>query len=233
MKIPPGFVLSIGSASCLIFISGRVELMAHAELVLAAGWVGGATTLAMEGIGGVTTMAAGMAESAGVCWEGGAAVVRREGRGWEPSWEGGGPTCWCCCSVPWLGIVSIGAATDGARLVWISGLGFTLPKSLRLSVYNAERWFKTKKYYKDQCEYIIPCRTRWTWCTSDVSIDSGGRGVTEMTWDQVLPNSSTLKKINRDRLNDNFETIQMTNTDNYCITVMKMFSWIKIYYTLN
>lgn len=106
--------------------------MAHAELVLAAGWVGGATTLAMEGIGGVTAMAAGMAERAGVGWEGGAADVRREGRGWEASWEGGGPTCWGCCSVPWLGIVSIAAATDGTRLMWISGLVFTLPKSLEI-----------------------------------------------------------------------------------------------------
>lgn len=52
--------MSIASTSCLIFTSGQTELAAHAGVLLAAGWVGEATVLAIEaGTGGVTAMAAG------------------------------------------------------------------------------------------------------------------------------------------------------------------------------
>ena len=73
----PGCEVSMLSISCLIFRSGQVELAAQAAVLLAAGWVGEATVLAIEAAtGGVTAMAAGSAESTVEGCEGGA------GPGW-------------------------------------------------------------------------------------------------------------------------------------------------------
>lgn len=55
--------MSIVSTSCFIFKSGQVEVGAQAAVLLAAGWVGEATVLAIEAAtGGVTAMAAGRAD---------------------------------------------------------------------------------------------------------------------------------------------------------------------------
>lgn len=62
-SLVPGCEVSMDSTSCLILTSGQVELAAHAAVLLAAGWVGEATVLAIEaGTGGVTAMAAGKEE---------------------------------------------------------------------------------------------------------------------------------------------------------------------------
>lgn len=63
--------VSIGSTSCFILISGRVELIPHAAVLLAADWVGGTTTLAIDKIGGV------MADRAGPGCECGGADTER------------------------------------------------------------------------------------------------------------------------------------------------------------
>ncbi len=120
----PACEVSIGSASCFTLTSGRVEL--RAAVLVAAGWVGEATVLAMEaGTGGVTAMAAGRAERTAVGWEGGtgAGGARRVGIACVWYWVGVDSIC---CSPPWLGRASTVAMTGCAIATWTSDLSFTL-----------------------------------------------------------------------------------------------------------
>lgn len=128
----PGWEVSMASTSCFIFRSGQAELRAEAAVLLAAGWVGEATVLAIEaGTGGVTAMAAGRAERMLEGWEGGTGpgVASMVGMAWARCWA-----CEACCSPPWEGSASTVAMTGGATAMWTSALGFTLRKreSLRL-----------------------------------------------------------------------------------------------------
>lgn len=130
----PACEVSIGSVSCFILTSGRVEL--RAAVLVAAGWVGEATELAMEaGTGGVTAMAAGRAERTAVGWEGGvgAGGARRVGMACEWCWAGVDSGC---CSPPWLGRASTVAMTGDAIATWKSDLGFTLNTEKAESYYT-------------------------------------------------------------------------------------------------
>lgn len=114
------------STSCLIFTSGQAELAAQAAVLLAAGWVGEATALAIEaGTGGVTAMAAGKADRTVEGWEGGTGpgVASIVGMACARCWVLE-DTAWG--SPPWEGSASTVAMTGGATAMCTSDLGFTL-----------------------------------------------------------------------------------------------------------
>lgn len=119
-----------------------MEVGAQAAVLLAAGWVGEATVLAIEaGTGGVTAMAAGRADRTAEGWDGGTGpgVASNVGMAWARCCAFDDSSC---CSPPpaWEGSASTVAITGGATAMCTSALGFTLSRipnvPLQIRIYN-------------------------------------------------------------------------------------------------
>lgn len=119
-----GRMMSMGSISSLILISGTTGPSTADRAPLMVDGGAGAATMVVE-VGGAAGTAPGMVDRAAAGWEVGLAAAMMAGRAEGGCWELGG-TVMVGCSPPWLHTASMDTGTGVAMDTWISGFGLPL-----------------------------------------------------------------------------------------------------------
>lgn len=119
-----GRMMSMGSTSSLILISGTAGPSTADRAPLMVDGGAGAATMVVD-VGGAAGTAPGMVDRAAAGCEVGLAAAMMVGMAEGGCWEVGG-TAMVGCSPPWFDTASIDTVTGVAMDTWISGFGLAL-----------------------------------------------------------------------------------------------------------